>query len=147
MKQNNTIDYQIKSTWHNMFKMYNQVAAKYDATQATGLVLLNIDKEGTPSTSIAPSLGMESTSLSRILKTLEDNDLIYRKKDKEDGRMVRIFLTEKGVGKRKVAKKVVSGFQELIAEEIPQSKLSMFFEVMESVNRVIDKYKEENDIK
>lgn len=61
--------------------------------------------------------------------------------------MVKIFLTEQGVLKRRVAKKVVSGFQELIAEEIPQSKLSMFFEVMESVNCVIDKYKEQNDIK
>ncbi|PCJ01373.1 MAG: MarR family transcriptional regulator [Flavobacteriales bacterium] len=146
MSQNNTVDHHIKSTWHNMFKMYNQVAARYGTTQATGLVLLGINKEGTPSTSIAPSLGMEATSLSRVLKTLEDNDLIYRKKDKKDKRMVRIFLTEKGVEKRRVAKKVVSGFQELITEEIPQSKLSMFFEVMDSVNRVIDKYKEQNKL-
>ena len=80
MSQNNTVDHHIKSTWHNMFKMYNQVAARYGTTQATGLVLLGINKEGTPSTSIAPSLGMEATSLSRVLKTFEDNDLIYRKK-------------------------------------------------------------------
>ena len=146
MSQNNTVDHHIKSTWHNMFKMYNQVAARYGTTQATGLVLLGINKEGTPSTSIAPSLGMEATSLSRVLKTLEDNDLIYRKKDKKDKRMVRIFLTEKGVEKRRIAKKVVSGFQELITEEIPQSKLSMFFEVMDSVNCVIDKYKEQNEL-
>ncbi len=146
MDKNNTIDQQIKFTWHNMFKMYNQVASKYGTTQATGLVLLSIDKEGTPSTSIAPSLGMESTSLSRILKSLEDNGLIYRKKDQKDKRMVRIFLTDQGIEKRRVAKKVVSGFQELIVEEIPQSKLSMFFEVMESVNCVIEKYKEQNEL-
>ena len=146
MSRKDTVDHHIKSTWHNMFKMYNQVAAKYGTTQATGLVLLSIDKEGTPSTSIAPSLGMESTSMSRIMKTLEENELIYRKKDRKDKRMVRIFLTEKGVEKRKIAKKVVAGFHELIGEEIPQSKLSMFFEVMESINCVIDKYKEENEI-
>jgi len=146
MNRKDTVDHHIKSTWHNMFKMYNQVAAKFGTTQATGLVLLSIDREGTPSTSIAPSLGMESTSLSRIMKTLEDNNLIYRKKDNKDKRMVRIFLTEEGVEKRKVAKKVVSGFQELIAEEIPQSKLSMFFEVMDSINCVIDKYKDQNEI-
>jgi len=146
MSRKDTVDYHIKSTWHNMFKMYNQVAAKYGTTQATGLVLLSIDKEGTPSTSIAPSLGMEATSMSRIMKTLEENKLIYRKKDRKDKRMVRIFLTEEGVEKRKIAKKVVSGFQELIYEEIPQSKLSMFFEVMESINGMIDKYKEQNDL-
>lgn len=147
MSENNTVDHHIKSTWHNMFKMYNLVASKYGTTQATGLVLLSIDRDGTPSTSIAPSLGMEATSLSRIMKTLEDNQLIYRKKDKKDKRMVRIFLTEEGVEKRRIAKKVVAGFQELISEEIPQSKLSMFFEVMDSINGVINQYKEQNDSK
>ena len=146
MSRKDTVDYHIKSTWHNMFKMYNQVASKYGTTQATGLVLLNIDKEGTPSTSIAPSLGMEATSMSRIMKTLEENNLIYRKKDRKDKRMVRIFLTEEGVEKRKIAKRVVTGFQELIAEEIPQSKLSMFFEVMDSINGVIDNYKEQSEL-
>ncbi len=146
MSRKDTVDHHIKSTWHSMSKMYNQVAARYGTTQATGLVLLSIDREGTPSTSIAPSLGMEATSMSRIMKTLEENGLIYKKKDKKDKRMVRIFLTEKGVEKRKVAKKVVSGFQELIQEEIPQSKLSMFFEVMESINGVIDHYKEQNEL-
>jgi len=146
MNQRDTIDYHIKSTWHSMFKMYNQVAAKYGTTQATGLVLLSINKEGTPSTSIAPSLGMEATSLSRIIKTLEERGLIYKKGDKSDKRMVRIFLTPEGIEKRKIAKKVVTGFNELIAEEIPQSKLGLFFEVMDSINVVIDKYKEQNEL-
>ena len=147
MEKKNKIDYTIKSTWHNMSKMYNAVAAKYDTTQATGMILLNIDKEGTPSTSIGPMLGVEATSLSRIMNTLESNELIYRKKDKKDKRMVRIFLTEKGVEKRKIAKKVVDGFHELIEAELSESKLDMFNEVMESVNVVIDKYKEKNNIK
>jgi DNA-binding MarR family transcriptional regulator len=130
-----------------MFKMYNQVALKYGANQTVGMVLLSIDKDGTPSTSIAPMLGMESTSLSRIISALETDLLIYRKKDKEDRRMVRVFLTEKGIEKRKIAKKVVQGFYDLIAEEIPQSKLSMFYEVLDAVNASIDKYKIQNQDK
>lgn len=145
MTQITTIDAQIKSTWHNMFKMYNQVAAKFGSTQATGLVLLSIDKEGTPSTSIAPTLGLEATSMSRIIKTLEDNNLIFKKKDKLDKRVVRLFLTPEGVEKRKIAKQVVSGFNELLLKEIPQTKLSVFFEVMDDVNRVIEEYKEINN--
>ncbi|MBL4668953.1 MAG: MarR family transcriptional regulator [Flavobacteriales bacterium] len=141
-----TVDQSIKSTWHSMFKMYNQVAAKYDTTQATGLVLLSISKEGTPSTSIAPSLGMEATSLSRIIKNLEEKNLIYRKQDKRDKRMVQIFLTEEGVEKRKIAKKVVSGFNEIIDANIPQSKLSLFFEVMKDINLTIEEYREQNNI-
>lgn len=145
MGQNITIDAQIKSTWHNMFKMYNQVAAKYGTTQATGLVLLSIDREGTPSTSIAPMLGLETTSMSRIIKNLEENNLIFKKKDKKDKRVVRLFLTPEGVEKRKIAKQVVSGFNDMIVKEIPQTKLSIFFEVMNDVNRVIEKYKLQNE--
>lgn len=145
MTQTTTIDAQIKATWHNMFKMYNQVAAKFGTTQATGLVLLSIDKEGTPSTSIAPMLGLEATSMSRIIKTLEENSLIFKKKDRQDKRVVRLFLTPEGVEKRKIAKQVVSGFNEMIIKEIPQTKLSVFFEVMDDVNRVIEKYKEQNE--
>lgn len=139
-----TIDSEIKSTWLSIFKMYNQIASEHGTTQATGSLLLSIAKEGTPSTSIAPAMGMEATSLSRILKSLEDKKLIYREKDAKDGRMVRIFLTKEGVEKRKIAKKVVSGFNELIAQEIPQTKLSVFFDVMNDINKVIEKYKEDN---
>ena len=145
--ESRNIDIEIKSTWLNMYKMYNQVAIKYNTSQTIGMVLLTIEKEGTPSTSIAPMLGMESTSLSRIINSLEADHLIYRKKDAEDGRMVRVFLTELGVEKRKIAKKVVQGFHELITEEIPQSKLSMFYEVLDSVNETIDKYKIQNQKK
>ncbi len=87
---------------------------------------------------------MEATSLSRILKNLETKGLIYRKSDEVDKRKVLIFLTLEGVEKRKIAKKVVSGFNKLIVEEIPIEKLSVFFEVMETINKTVDKYKNEN---
>lgn len=101
----NTIDYQIKSTWHGIFKMYNQVAAKHGSTQAAGYFLLTISKEGTPATSIAPLMGMEATSMSRIIKSMEDKGLIFRKQDEKDKRMVRIFLTPEGVEKENWRKK------------------------------------------
>ena len=45
-----------------------------------GFTLLSIDpKTGTPSTALGPMMGIEATSLSRILKTLEDRDFIVRK--------------------------------------------------------------------
>ena len=72
MKPRETVDFHIKSAWHNISKIYNEQGAPYGATAATGFVLLNIDaKEGSPVTSIGPALGMEPGSLSRILKKLE----------------------------------------------------------------------------
>ena len=64
-------------------------AAKHDSTMATAFVLLNIDYEnGTPSTALGPLMGMEPTSLSRILKSMEDKGAISREKNPDDGRSV-----------------------------------------------------------
>ncbi|MGD1998857.1 MAG: MarR family transcriptional regulator, partial [Flavobacteriaceae bacterium] len=67
--QYQTIDHVLRATWQAVAKMYNEEAAKYGATMATGLALLSIDAEdGVPSTSLGPRMGMEATSLSRTLK-------------------------------------------------------------------------------
>ena len=103
MRPQETIDYHIKLAWHAIANLYNQLAAKHELTQATGFVLLNIDdKNGTAATKIAPLMGMQKTSLSRMLKNMENEGLICRKKDKLDGRQVNICLTEKGREKKKV---------------------------------------------
>src|SRR5688572_5717878 len=97
MRKEETVDYHIRSAWHAIARMYNQEAGRHDATMAIGFVLLNIDaEEGTPATKIAPQMGLEPRSLTRILKTLEEKKAIYREVDKTDKRSVRIFLTEEG---------------------------------------------------
>ncbi len=75
-----TIDYVLRTTWLAVTKMYNEEAAKFDSTMATGFTLLSIDPEnGTPSTSLGPKMGMEATSLSRTLKSMEEKGLIERR--------------------------------------------------------------------
>ncbi|MEL6134119.1 MAG: MarR family transcriptional regulator, partial [Bacteroidota bacterium] len=74
--------------------MYNAEANLGDITTNIGFVLLHIDEEnGTPATKIAPLMGMEARSLTRMLAKLEERNLIYRVPDEHDRRMVRIFLT------------------------------------------------------
>ena len=107
-----TIDFHLKYTWQNVSRMYNEVASNFGGTMAVGFVLLNIDKDhGTPSTALGPKMGMEPTSLSRILKNMEENDLISRKPNPQDGRSVLICLTPFGLEKREDAKKGRFNFQ------------------------------------
>ena len=65
---------------------------KYDATMSMGFVLLNINsEEGTPATKIAPLMGLEARSLTRLLKSMEEKKLIYREADKNDKRSAIVF--------------------------------------------------------
>jgi DNA-binding MarR family transcriptional regulator len=143
MRKEETIDYHIRSAWHAIARMYNQQAAKHDATMAIGFVLLNINsEEGTPATKIAPLMGLEPRSLTRLLKTLEERGAIYREEDKTDKRSVRIFLTEEGKAARERSRQTVLRFNEIVKREIPESKLTVFFDVIQQVNKII----EENNI-
>ena len=138
MKAEETIDFHIKTGWYAISRMYNTYSAQFDMTRAIGYVLLHIDKEGSPATKIAPALGLEPRSLTRILKTLEDKKWIERSANYEDKRVVKIFLTEIGKKKRDQAKKGVIAFNKLIYDRIDPEKLSVFFDVMTSVNKVLE---------
>lgn len=142
MKPEETIDFHIKRTWQSIAKMYNEEAAKYEATMATGYVLLNIDLEkGTPSTALGPKMGMEATSLSRILKNMEDRGLIERKRNPADGRSVLVHLTDFGKEKRLDAKEAVVAFNNAVFSSIPEQKIQNFFEVINKINELITKRK------
>ncbi|MBL4746452.1 MAG: MarR family transcriptional regulator [Flavobacteriaceae bacterium] len=139
MQKDKTIDHVLRATWQAIAKMYNEEAAKHKSTMATAFVLLNIDYDhGTPSTSLGPQMGMEPTSLSRILKNMEKQGAIYRERNPEDGRSVLIKLTEFGKEKREVSKKTVIQFNELILANVSEEQLRHFFEVTDIINKLIN---------
>lgn len=132
------VDVVIRHLWHKFSRLYNKKANEYGVTISVGFILLNIDKEGTPSTQLGPKMGMEPTSLSRTLKTMEDKGLIRRSPDKIDKRKVLIFLTDLGIEKRKIAKEVVINFNKELMNNIPKGKLKTFFEVAEKLDTTVD---------
>jgi DNA-binding MarR family transcriptional regulator len=137
-----TIDYILRATWQSVARMYNDEASNYEGSMAIGFALLSIDKEeGTPSTYISNRMGMEPTSLTRTLKTLEEKGLIIRKKNPEDGRGVLIYLTELGKEKRELSKSTVLKFNEVVKQNITEEKLQHFTEVADVINTLINEKK------
>ncbi len=133
-----TIDYALRATWQAVARMYNEEAKNFETTMAIGFTLLSIDpKTGTPSTALGPKMGMEATSLSRILKSMEEKGLIKRKPNPSDGRGVLIHLTDFGLEKRKDSKDVVLRFNDVVKHHVSDEKLKNFFEVTETINKLI----------
>jgi DNA-binding MarR family transcriptional regulator len=128
-----TIDASLRTTWNAVSKMYNREASKFDSTMAMGFALLNIDAEGTPSSSLGPKLGMESTSLSRLLKSMENKKMIKRVPNPSDGRSVLIFLTPFGKEKRDDSRSVVLNFNHVIENQLSDIQIKHFFEVAECI--------------
>ena len=139
MKPEETVDYHIRAAWYGFFRMYNQEAVKHGFTTSIGFVLLNLHFElGTPATKIAPLMGMESRSLSRMLNSMEEQGFIRKEQAENDKRSVLIFLTEKGREKREISRLAVRGFNEELSTKISEEEFTTFVKVMNKINSQIE---------
>lgn len=138
------IDLGIRLTWTRIARMYNQKAAKKGFSMSMGFILLNIEKEGTPSTQLGPKMGMEPTSLSRTLKSMEEKEFIYRLADEKDKRVVRIYLTETGLEYRTLCREVIFDFNKKILNEVSEDELINFLTVLRKLDTVLEEHIEED---
>lgn len=144
MKREDTVDFHIKSAWHAISRMYNQKAAQEDFTTSIGFVLININsKDGTPATKIAPMMGLEARSLTRMLKSMEEKGLIFKKPDPTDKRSVRIFLTEEGKRKKEISVKTIKDFNLAVRELVSEEELKSFFQIFDKINQAIENFQSE----
>jgi DNA-binding MarR family transcriptional regulator len=138
-KHSETVDSKLKNSWQLISRMYNAEAIKYGGTMSIGYFLLNIDsKEGSYASDIAPKLGMETTSLSRIIKTLESEKLIIKKADRSDKRKVKLILTSKGKETKELAKNSVRKFNNLITDKIGEDRILDFFLTIDQIAEIAE---------
>lgn len=139
MNKEDTVDYYIKNAWHAISRMYNQKAQAHGLSTSMAFVLLNIHPDfGTRATKIAPLIGLESTSLARMLKNMEETGLIERRSDPTDGRAVRIFLTDEGKRKKEIAMETVMVFNQKVAKTVTEREFKSFVKVFEKINKVLE---------
>jgi MarR family transcriptional regulator, organic hydroperoxide resistance regulator len=132
------LDIAVRKVWLKIFKMYNQKAMHYGVPFSLGMVLLSIDKEGTPSTQLGPKMGMEPTSLSRTLKMMEEQGLIERIPDEHDKRVVHVFLTPQGVAHRRVARDEVLEYNRMLYKKIDNCDIETTLRVLEQISNLTE---------
>ncbi len=136
------IVYRLRTAWLEISQVYNNIAAEYDGTLSMGFVLLTISEEGgTPVTQIAPRMGMQPNSLSRLLKSMEERELVYRHRDDQDKRKVFIRLTERGEEMRLLAMRSVYRLERAITRDLDPNDRSAFFNVMNHIPDAIANFK------
>ena len=133
-----TIEQEIRYTWLLISKMYNEEAEKFGGSMTVGFALLSLNpKEPIQSTSLGPKMGMESTSLSRTLKFMEEESLIERLPNPDDGRGILIKLTKRGIDYRNYAKDQVMKFNKTIMGDLGEEAINNFLHVINQINKLI----------
>lgn len=138
MKPQETIDFQLRWGWAKLSKLYASEAERRGIPFAYVFILLHTEKNGTPSTRLGPKMGMESTSLSRSLKGLEELGWIERKPDTRDGRIVRVFLTENGIAARRQARDLVIAVNAHLSQMLGVESFNQMLADLKTLNEILD---------
>jgi DNA-binding MarR family transcriptional regulator len=78
-----------------------------------------------------------------MLKTLEQDGLIYREEHATDKRSVRILLTSLGKEKRHLARVVVKKFNDYLINHISEKDKAQLVNSLKIINELTTNYKQE----
>ncbi|MDO7741315.1 MAG: MarR family transcriptional regulator [Flavobacteriales bacterium] len=138
MKPQDTLDFHLRWAWTKLSRLYNAEADRRGIPFSYVFILLHTERQGTPSTKLGPKMGMESTSLSRTLKGMEAMGLIERRKDANDKRSMRVFLTQNGVAARRQARDLVVSVNDRLRELMGSDAVDRLLIEMKRLNEILD---------
>jgi DNA-binding MarR family transcriptional regulator len=109
LKLDSQLCFAVYAASHAFNKAYKPLLAELGVTYPQYLVMLYLwEKRVAAVTEIAAALGLDTGTLSPLLKRLEKTGYISRERSKQDERQVAIRLTHEGEAKRDVANRIVA---------------------------------------
>jgi DNA-binding MarR family transcriptional regulator len=110
LKLDNQLCFAVYAASHAFTKVYKRLLAELGLTYPQYLVMLFLwEKKVALVTEIAAALGLDTGTLSPLLKRLEKTGFIRRERSREDERQVAIHLTPEGAATQKLGLKVGEG--------------------------------------
>ena len=85
------------------------------------------------------------STASKILSLMESNELLIRESVPGDARLKKITLTKKALEVQKIVENAFGKMEEKIKEGISDEELTVFFSVLDKVNKNLERNDSEND--
>ena len=99
--------------------IFRQYSSRLSLTAPQAFHLLSIPVDGISMSGLANKLGLDTSTLTRNIQKLEKLDLVRRKQDRNDKRILVVYLADKGRGK---------------VEKIEESLLDLNFSMMKYID-------------
>jgi len=97
LKLEDQLCFSIYAAQHAFNRFYKPLLGPLGLTYPQYLVLLTLwEQDGLPVHAIGERLGLDSGTLTPLLKRMQESELVTRQRDTVDERMVRIHLTARG---------------------------------------------------
>lgn len=120
--------------------------ASIGLTDTTWVPLVHLSEcKGITLKALALRVGVESSSLVRIIDSLERDGLVARRRDEADGRAKQIFLTEEGELRVAGIRSELSRFEASLLTEITDEEIEIMLSVFERLQPSLDNYESSNE--
>ena len=124
---------EISKLLHQVFKLHFTAAQKHLDKHGfhpaqPGLIHMLSDHEGMTQVELAGKLNVTPATISAMIKRMERDELLYRKRSEEDQRVTHIYLTEKGKEQSVLISKAFNqinheSFKNFSEEDLNQAKV------------------------
>ena len=102
-------------------------------TLAQCFILSSVPDDGIHMSSLAGKLGIDNSTLTRLMDNLEKHNLAFRKKDEDDRRIVNVFLTEEGQAVMSRFEARIENLGSRILDDLPSEKRELVKGSLESL--------------
>jgi DNA-binding MarR family transcriptional regulator len=114
--------------------------AFFGVTSAQGGTLLSLPvKDTMRMNELSKTVGVDTSTMTRMIDQLVDKDLVYRKTDTKDRRIVCIGLTASGEKLHQELAGALAGFYKDSLDEIPDKERETIIRSLERLNNAIAK--------
>ena len=119
----------------------DKVVAEYGLSQATGLPVLILGRlgDGVRPGVLADALGLEASSLVRVIDHLIDTGLLERREDAQDRRAKTLHLTADGKRRAQQMEKALVPFRRKLFGDVPAADIDACLRVLDTLNTALAK--------
>ncbi len=116
LQLDNEMGFALYACSKELIRKYAPVLEQLELTYTSYLAMLALwERDGLCVSDLGRRLYLDSGTLTPLLKKMEKQGLVERRRSEEDERTVRIFLTEKGRALRERAQPLLSALQRTLA--------------------------------
>jgi len=101
------------------------------------LIYLYKDGDGINQKTLEENLGVDKATVSRSIKTLLKKNYLNKEISPEDGRVHLIFLSEKGIKKRKKIEHIYNQWFKIFIEEIPAENVEIVIKTLKKMYEIV----------
>lgn len=84
------------------------------------------------------------STVTNLIQLMEKKGFVKRESVKQDARLKKVILTDKGAGNQEAFEDVVEHIEEELSEGISEEELRIFYQVLDQINQNVKKYEEHN---